>query len=242
MVKYGLSEALPLKTRVANQRYFHSVARNAEQIRVADIVHEFKHKSAREKEKTYIVMPFIPLVDTAPSDKDAKIEKAVRWLATVAPPDGHKLGPLGGGPIVHSIFCDGQAPLVFTDVEALQRFMETGRQRISQYESKTTFVNITGEPLVCIQGDMRDDHFGFDLEGNTVVMGLRSIVWVPQSLGMYAYKSLKGKLGGLPTELGWSGADHQRTMANISYILKMSGGTSLGLDESGRVKEQTNTK
>ena len=75
---------------------------------------------------------------------------------------------------------------------------------------------------------MHDNHFGFDLEGNTVLMGLRSIAWVPQSLGIYAYSSPKVKLGGLPKELDWSGYDHQLTLAHIAYILKLTGDNTLG--------------
>lgn len=125
IVKYDLSRALSLNAHVANQRYLDSVARNADGIRIAGmVVHEFKHQAEGEKEKAYIVMPFISLLGTAPSDKDVKIEKAVRWLATVVPPDGHKLGPLGGGAIVNRLFKDDEAPLVFTDVGALQLYME----------------------------------------------------------------------------------------------------------------------
>ncbi|PPQ63903.1 hypothetical protein CVT24_010370 [Panaeolus cyanescens] len=234
-IRFDHSKSLDLKSFVATQRYLHSVARNADHIRIPEIVHEFTHDEGN-RQTTYIVMPFIPFLDPPPADKDAKIQEAARWLATVAAPKGHKLGPLGGGPMIHRFFKDGEADVAYADVESLERFMENGRQRLPAHERKTHFVRLTGEPLVCIQGNvnMNDERFGIDTDGNVVVMGLRSVAWVPHSLARYAYMSSKDKLNGIADELGWIGADNQLTMAYISWILKMTSDGALGLDEYGR--------
>ncbi|KAJ7639296.1 hypothetical protein FB45DRAFT_905226 [Roridomyces roridus] len=218
MVKFGPSPRKSTAARIANQRYLSSAAQNADKIRIPNIVHEFQDESERGVKTTYLVMEFIDLVES-PSDKDTRIENAVRWLATVAPPQDHKLGPLGGGYIVHRFFNENEADLVFHDVRALERYVEkTNRSSVSN--------------------DMDESHFGFDQEGNIVVMGLRSISFLPHSFGRYALQSAMGHYGRLPNKFGWSGEANQLTMGTVASVLAMTGDTTLGLDEYGEAKKR----
>ena len=70
----------------------------------------------------YLVMEFIPLTAHPPDIID-RIAKALACLASVPPPAGHSIGPLGGGYIRHRFFQDSKAPLRFTNVESLERYL-----------------------------------------------------------------------------------------------------------------------
>ncbi|KAJ7639266.1 hypothetical protein FB45DRAFT_977145 [Roridomyces roridus] len=238
MVKFGPSTRKYTAARIANQRYLSSASQNADKIRVPNIVHEFTNESERGVKTTCLVTEFIDLVEFPPSDKDTRIENAVRWLATVAPPQDHKLGPLGGGYIVHRFFKEYEADLVFHDVRALERYVEKGRKRLCRLETITRHVELTDEPIICVQGDMDESHFGFDQEGNIVVMGLRSISFLPHSFGKYALQAAGGHYGRLPNQFGWLGETNGLTMATVASVLAMTGDTTLGRDEYGEEKKR----
>jgi len=74
----------------------------------------------------YLVMEFITLT-AAPLDLIDRTAQALVWLSSVPSPPNHVLGPLGGGRIRHKFFKDYKAPLVFSSVEALQRYMHKVR-------------------------------------------------------------------------------------------------------------------
>jgi len=71
----------------------------------------------------YLVMEFVKLT-AAHIDQTAQ---ALVWLSSVPPPPNHVIGPLGGGRIRHKFFKDYKAPLIFSSVEALQRYMRKVR-------------------------------------------------------------------------------------------------------------------
>ena len=52
---------------------------------------------------------------------------------------------------------------------------------------------------------MDGSHFGFDEEGNVVVMGLRSISFLPHSFGRYTLKTSMGNYSHLPEKFEWLG-------------------------------------
>ena len=82
--------------------------------RIPQVVHHFG-----DSRTEYLVMEFITLT-AAPIDRTAQ---ALVWLSRVPPPPNHVIGPLGGGRIRHKFFKEDTAPLVFSSVEALQRYM-----------------------------------------------------------------------------------------------------------------------
>lgn len=85
--------------------------------RIPQVVHHFG--DGRTK---YLVMEFITLT-AAPLDLIDRTAQALVWLSSVPPPPNHVIGPLGGGRIRHKFFKDYTAPLLFSSVEALQRYM-----------------------------------------------------------------------------------------------------------------------
>jgi hypothetical protein len=81
----------------------------------------------------YLAMEYLQL---APSPPDLnKIEAALGWLSGVPPPPNHEIGPLGGGLIRHPLFNNDKAPLKFSSVEALGRYMNKVRPRLVFFSS-----------------------------------------------------------------------------------------------------------
>ncbi|KAH9977052.1 hypothetical protein BGW80DRAFT_1542951 [Lactifluus volemus] len=89
--------------------------------RIAQVVHYFGGSMT-----TYLVMEFITLT-AAPLDLIDRTAQALVWLSSVPPPPNHVIGPLGGGCIRHKFFKRYRAPLLFSSVEALQRYMRKVR-------------------------------------------------------------------------------------------------------------------
>ena len=89
--------------------------------RIPQVVHYFRNSWT-----AYLVMEFIALT-APPLDLIDRTTQALVWLSNVPPPPNHVIGPLGGGPIRHKFFDDYEAPLLFSSVEALQRYMDKVR-------------------------------------------------------------------------------------------------------------------
>jgi hypothetical protein len=85
--------------------------------RIPRVVHYFG-----DSRTSYLVMEFITLT-AAPLDLIDRTAQALVWLSSVPPPPNHVIGPLGDGCIRHKFFKDYTAPLLFSSVEALQRYM-----------------------------------------------------------------------------------------------------------------------
>lgn len=76
-----------------------------------------------DQQTIYIVMEYITLADPPP-DIPERTADALKWLSEVPAPPGHVFGPLGGGVIRHRFFKDWKAPMVFSSIEALERYIE----------------------------------------------------------------------------------------------------------------------
>src|SRR5258708_19614721 len=87
--------------------------------RIPQVVHHFGDSRTK-----YLVMEFITLTAGAPIDRTTQ---ALVWLSNVPPPPNHVIGPLGSDRIRHKFFKDYTAPLLFSRVEALQRYMHKVR-------------------------------------------------------------------------------------------------------------------
>lgn len=130
--------------------------------RISEVIHHFT-----DQNMMYMVMEHITLTDTSPDP--TKIAEALRWLSEVPAPPDHVFGPLGGGVIRHSFFKDYEAPLVFSSIEALERYIEKAGTYLSKLR-KTPLerVSLSGKRLLFMQPDMHLSNFGVDEHGNTV--------------------------------------------------------------------------
>jgi len=118
-VKFGHPDAL--WPEIQTQLYIFDYARSnphPNAPRIPQVVHHFGDSMTK-----YLVMEFVTLT-AAHIDQTAQ---ALVWLSSVPPPPNHDIGPLGGGRIRHKFFKDYKAPLIFSSVEALQRYMRKVR-------------------------------------------------------------------------------------------------------------------
>lgn len=92
--------------------------------RIPKIIHHF-----RDQQLMYLVMEYIKLADDPP-DISERTTEALRWLSEVPAPPDHVVGPLGGGIIRHSFFKDYRAPLLFSSIDALERYIEKVCSRV----------------------------------------------------------------------------------------------------------------
>ncbi|KAG9017989.1 hypothetical protein FRB90_012714 [Tulasnella sp. 427] len=169
-VKFGNSDAI--WPEFQTQSYIFDYARSnphPDAPRIPQVVHHFGDSRTK-----YLVMEFIPLT-AAPLSPD-RTAQALLWLSRVPPPLNHVIGPLGGGHICHQSFKDYKAPLLFSSVEALQRYMHKAYTLLSrQGQKRVSPVDISGDSLMLAQSDMRASNFGVDQNGKTVLMDFAEI-------------------------------------------------------------------
>jgi hypothetical protein len=108
----------------STQSYIHDYAmRHGNGPRIPQALHYFE-----TKEKAFLVMEHIELTD--PSLITNLAERAARaldWLSKVSAPPGDVMGPIGGGLIRHRFFKNNKAPLAFSSIDALERYMNEAR-------------------------------------------------------------------------------------------------------------------
>ena len=117
-VKFGDPDAL--WPEIQTQSYIFDYARSnphPDTPRIPQVVYYFGDSKTK-----YLVMEFITFT-AAPLDLIDRTAQALVWLSSVPPPPNHVIGPLVGGRIRHKFFKEYTAPLLFSSVEALQRYM-----------------------------------------------------------------------------------------------------------------------
>ena len=120
-----------LQPEFLTQSYIYDYAmRHRSGPRIPQVLHYFE-----AQKKAFLVLEHIEL--THPSlitNLAERTARALDWLSGVsAPPEdviGHSkdvIGPIGGGPIRHGFFKNNKAPLVFSSIDALERYMNKVR-------------------------------------------------------------------------------------------------------------------
>jgi len=88
--------------------------------RVPEVLHFFH----RDDQMAYMVMEYITLTPSPVPDLPQKVAQALQWLRDLpAPTERVRIGPLGSGPARHTLFKDYTAPLSFSSIEALERYL-----------------------------------------------------------------------------------------------------------------------
>ncbi len=181
----------------------------------------------------YLVMEYVNLMDPPLGDLPERTVEALRWFMGVPAPPGHVLGPLGGGIIRHRFFKDNEAPLVFSSIGALERYIAKVRPYLSYFlepaltgQARTLLstlgakaaehIILSDERLLFMQSDMHPSIFGVDEDGNTVLMDFAEIEMVPECFTAY---TLFSKITAMATSLGLERSSKQKSMALISYSL-----------------------
>ncbi|KAF9801286.1 hypothetical protein IEO21_10149 [Rhodonia placenta] len=198
--------------------------------RISKVIHHFTDQNMR-----YMVMEHITLTDTSPDP--TKIAEALRWLSEVPAPPDHVFGPLGGGVIRHSFFKDYEAPLVFSSIEALERYIEKLISNLGQagtYLSKLRTtplerVSLSGERLMFTQPDMHPSNFGVDEHGNMVLMDFGEIAMLPESFVAFTLAQNESQAAiATARSIGLSRSSNIASIAVISSVLWMIADPTLG--------------
>ena len=88
--------------------------------RVPEVLHFFH----RDYKMAYMVMEYITLAPLPALDFPKKVAMAVQWLHDLPPPsDRVRVGPLGSGLARHTLFKDYKAPLNFSSIQAIERYL-----------------------------------------------------------------------------------------------------------------------
>ncbi|KAI6163336.1 hypothetical protein EDD17DRAFT_490007 [Pisolithus thermaeus] len=169
----------------------------------------------------------------SPSDLPRRMLEAITWLATVPAPDGHVLGPLGGGRIRHSFSKKYTASFHFQSVQARERYMNRGRTILqNQCRNQEDCISITNERLIFTQSDMHGSNFGVDEEGRTVLLDFGEVVLLPESFARFTLSS-KEEFSPMIGSLGFLGESNMALMGKVAYALAMVFDPKLGLDANG---------
>ncbi|KAG9016049.1 hypothetical protein FRB90_003712 [Tulasnella sp. 427] len=224
-VKFGHStDLLP---EIATQKYLSDYATSNPGPgvpRIPRVLHSFQRGWT-----AYLVMEFLQLQPT--SNITDEVTAALVWLAGVPPPSGHVLGPLGGGRIRHGFFKDAKAPLPFSSVKALQRYMNEAYALLSTRNKQVApSVNIQDDRLMFSQSDMDSSNFGLDEQGKTVLLDFAEIGWLPATFVAHTLSS-----PGFARTLAALGLSNKSnvSMSSISSVLQMMAYPKLGLDKDG---------
>lgn len=81
------------------------------------------HHSFEHEHRKYAIIEPIQTVKVTEDVFVQKVTDAIRWMRNQARPAGAALGPLGSGPVYHAIFMKKHAPLLFTSVVALEKYL-----------------------------------------------------------------------------------------------------------------------
>jgi len=76
---------------------------------------------------TYLVMEYIEPKHISVPDLPRRAAEALQWLRGLRLPNDPQIGSLGGGRAHHRIFKDYMAPLSFSSIEALERYLNVVR-------------------------------------------------------------------------------------------------------------------
>ena len=121
-VKYDGHEIL--QPQIATQLYISRYAESrADAPRIPTVIHHFE----RDQGRGYFVMEYIRLLDPSPSDLPERTAEALKWLSGVPAPSEHVMVPLGPGRIRDGFFKDYKAPLLFSSIKALERYIDKVR-------------------------------------------------------------------------------------------------------------------
>jgi len=86
-----------------------------------------------EDKMAYLVMEYIEAKPTLPRDTPEKVAEALQWLRDLPAPSDVTIGPVGGGLARHKLFKNYTAPLRFSSIEALERYMNKVRPCLSRF-------------------------------------------------------------------------------------------------------------
>ncbi|KAG8829077.1 hypothetical protein FRC17_007154 [Serendipita sp. 399] len=199
--------------------------------RIPEVLH-FLHRDGDDM--AYIIMDYINLTATPPPDFHSKVAHALQWLHDLPlPHERVRIGPLGSGCARHPVFKDYVAPLPFTSVQAIQRYLNHDLgQAIARFKLGDS-VDMSQDALVFTQSDMHESNFGVDDNGKAVLFDFGDVGILPESFARYTMASTAPFTAAVAKHLGWPSPPDLNTLSKLRGTLWMVGKPELGLDENG---------
>ena len=125
IIKFGDTQSFPSEVQM-HDHFAKVTQKDLTAPRVPLIHHIFKHG--------YITFAVIERIQLVPAAEDVFVQKvadAVLWMRNQPCPAGVTLGPLGSGFACHEVFKDYRAPLPFTSVIALEKYLNVVCARLA---------------------------------------------------------------------------------------------------------------
>jgi len=94
---------------------------------VPEVYHFFIEPPTPDFWMAYMVMECLELMPTSDQDLSQRAAQALLWLHNLPAPAEAAIGGLGGGRAMHVLFKNHTAPLHFSSIEALERYMNKVR-------------------------------------------------------------------------------------------------------------------
>ncbi|TEB28113.1 hypothetical protein FA13DRAFT_1736013 [Coprinellus micaceus] len=169
----------------------------------------------------YLVVERVPLAEeSVPSSEDAGA--VLSWLREVPLPHSFPVCRIGGGHIKHCFFPDYEAPLTFSSVDALQRYLSRAFKQLSFAGQRTTKpIDILPERLVLMHPGLNVPlRAGVDTSGAIVLLDLSDFNILPESF------------------LCIRGNGNLNSLARVKADLCMTADPTFGLDDHGHPKKR----
>ncbi|KZT04173.1 uncharacterized protein LAESUDRAFT_703740 [Laetiporus sulphureus 93-53] len=189
----------------------------------------------RDHQMSYMVMENLKFTPTPVPDLPQRAALAIQWLRDLPtpPPDRVRIGPLGSGHARHKFFKDYNAPLSFSSIQAIERYLNKASTKVTPRSGPVAHVSLCNERLVFTQSDMDESNFGVDVEGRTCLFDFGAVGLLPESFASYTMSSSVQFTAAVAQHLGWPSSPNLRTMGRISTFLWMYFDPTLGLDDNG---------
>ncbi|KAF9064541.1 hypothetical protein BDP27DRAFT_1333403 [Rhodocollybia butyracea] len=230
IVKFGDSWCFSSEVRMHN--HFSKVTANELATPRVPLIHySFENEHLR-----YAIIEPIQTIQVAEDIFIQKVADAVSWMRDQACPVGVALGPLGSGPIYHEIFKTKYAPLPFTSVVALEKYLNKAVSILLRRQGQgVANISISGERLVLTQSDMHPSNFGIDVTGRVVIFDFGEIGWLPESLANYTLLSTGEFISKVAAHVFGDHLDSSNlvSLGAVKAILGLAARATLGLDKDG---------
>lgn len=200
--------------------------------RVPLIYHSFKHGHL-----TFAIIEPLQLIPVAEDIFVQKVADAVLWMYSQTCPAGVTLGPLGSGFAWHEVFKDYRAPLPFTSVVALEKYLNVAVSLQQRRQKGLANISISGERLTLTQSDMDPSNFGIDETGRVVIFDFCEIGWLPESLANYTLLCTGQFASKVAARVFGDHLDSVRASSNLTSLIQvrvlLCMAATLGLDKDG---------
>jgi len=248
---------IPLYYQYLTQKYvYDKTVGDANAPRVAKVYDYFTQFSPRMGVRmAYLVMEHIDADPTPPSTAPEKVAEALQWLHRLPLPVDAAIGSIGGGVAHHRVFHDDVAPLHFSSIEALQRYINKvcpSSAVINRWQLIVVWyksfhwlsggrtekeIDLSNERLVFTQSNPHEMNFLIDKDGKICLVDFDTVVLLPESFASYTmHINTDPFVQEVAKFLDWPRSPNYRSMSVARSLLVMIADPTLGAPISAYYK------